>query len=222
MKKLVLFLLMLSVATTTWAEEELFLEGISIFGTKKIAFLKLKGGKTIVKEGDRIAEWTVETIEPRSVLLKDKDGKTITVELHTNIPPLPPSMTTQVPNAAPPAMSGMQSTPVPANQGTTFQRPVVADQDVPPGHRKVRTPFGDFVVPEKPEAGMSPNTAAPVAGMQGMQPNNPAQPAANQATNSGAGQQKIIAPGNIPDDQIPPGSRKVSTPFGEFIVKDSK
>lgn len=118
--------------------EELFLEGVSILGSKKTASVVYNQQAMSLHKGDNIGEWIVDLIEERSIKLRDKDGKVQTLELHSSINDSPEEV---APASAPADLTDIKT-------GTGFQPRVIKDEDVPPGHRKVRTPFGDVLIKE--------------------------------------------------------------------------
>jgi len=118
--------------------EELFLEGVSILGSKKTASVVYNEQTISLHKGDSIGDWRVEYIEERSIKLKDKAGKLHTVELHSSLSNDKASENTEV----------TELSDVKKNKG--FQPRVIKDEDVLEGHRRIRTPFGDVLVKETP------------------------------------------------------------------------
>jgi len=190
-----LVLIMLST-TVVWAEG-MYLEGITILGVKKSAYLAVDEGKVTVNEGDKVGKWRVMRIEERSVFLKTDKNETIELPLHSWLKP--ESEKDTVPKA--------EDTPA---LPETFERVIIPDDQVPDGYRKVRTPFGDVLVKDddanrsESESQAKPTGDAPLTNLS-ITPRESS--IVGKAT-------------NIPDDQVPLGYRKVRTPFGEYILKE--
>ena len=53
---------------------DISLEGVSILGKNKTAYLLVNGGKQGVKIGDTVTEWKVVNIAPRAVMLQNAQG----------------------------------------------------------------------------------------------------------------------------------------------------
>ena len=118
--------------------EELFLEGVSILGSKKTASVVYNEQSISLHKGDNIGEWRVEHIEERSIKLKDKEGKLHTVELHSSLSNDKASEQADI--------SELKD----VKKGGGFQPRVIKDEDVPEGHRRIRTPFGDVLIKDTP------------------------------------------------------------------------
>lgn len=231
MKKLIGILALL-VTATVWAEAGMYLEGITILGAKKSAYLVVDGGKVTVNEGEKVGKWQVVRIEERSVFLKTDKGETTELPLHSWLKPEADKNTAPKAEAAPVGPE-------------TFERVLIPDDQIPPGYRRVRTPFGDVLVKDDGtgdgQAKASDSQAKPAdnpgkAADTPVKPNdspakpsdNPAKPSNSQAeeaplTNLPAAPRDpsaAIKAINVPDDQVPPGYRKVQTPFGEYMLKE--
>jgi hypothetical protein len=142
---------------------EIYLEGISILGAKKKAFVTLDGENLAVSPGEALGDWLVERIEPRSIFLRkpapegQPEGELKELELHNRLaeepaasPPL--AITPPSPFGAP--AEGSQAVPLPPVE--PFQPRRIAPEDVPPGHHVVNTPFGDVLVKDQPEPPVPP------------------------------------------------------------------
>ena len=135
-------LMMLITVNTSWGEEESYLEGISILGAKKIAYLSIMGNKIPILEGETlpfgegeaVETWQVVRIERKSVvLLKMNDGLVEELRLDSRLP---------VPATKEAEVDLLQ--PLPDEIVATS--PTNPKNEVLPGYRTVRTPFGSFTV----------------------------------------------------------------------------
>ena len=115
--------------------DELFLEGVSILGNKKSASVVHNDQSLSLRQGDKVGDWVLERIEQRSIYLKDKAGKLQVLELHSSVS----SGNTNV--------ASDDSKPEKHN---SFKPRVIKDEDVPEGHRKIKTPFGDVLIKDTP------------------------------------------------------------------------
>lgn len=204
---------------TVYAEDmqRMYLEGVSILGKQKNAYVSLNGEQVVLQEGDEIAHWQVDNIQPRSISLVSKTGETRELSIHTQVaipaqaPILPDSDESQMP----------QEAQLPT-ETQTYQRPMIPDEDVPPGHRKIRTPFGDFLVKESEltdEENVPVDNPAPLTGPAAMttQEKNPTDRPKKTIDETG---EKTLP--TISEEDVPAGHRVVHTPFGDFLVKDGQ
>lgn len=183
LKTVVISLLLIVFSSNSWGEEEIYLEGISVLGDQKNAYISMKGGKISVSEGDSIGIWQVARIEERSVFLTTENGEATELPLHSRLP-LPETETEEEPSPKP-----QPETEQSEADETTLE--------IPPGYRKVHTPFGDFLVKEE-QATQITQTKPPAAA-----------------------QKPVQAPEDLPTvETVPPGHRKVKTPFGEFLIEE--
>ncbi|MEM7018496.1 MAG: hypothetical protein AAF512_14285 [Pseudomonadota bacterium] len=111
---------------------DVYLEGISILGSKRSAFVSENGQKFSVAKGDKLGQWIVEKIENRSIILRGKDGKLKELALHTTLASEAPKQ----------GLQGEQTA------DGSFKPRFIKDEEVPEGYRKVATPFGDILVQE--------------------------------------------------------------------------
>ena len=158
------------------AADDMSLEGIVILGAQKSAVVLNNGKQVTVKAGDTLGEWTVDAIEARQVFLRNVKGERKELNLKTNLnaatpspdkpadgmtgmqgmnaaPPVPPANNPFAAAAAANAAAAKGATPAPATgqpAGQGFQLKVIEDKDIPAGHRRVRTPFGDVLVKDQP------------------------------------------------------------------------
>lgn len=159
------------------AAEDMSLEGIVILGQQKSAVVLNNGKQVTVKTGDALGEWTVDAIEARQILLHNDKGARKELKLKTHLssgnptdkpadgmagmqgmpaaPAVPPANNPFAAAAAANAAAAKGATPAPATgqppaAGQGFQPKVIEDKDVPAGHRRVRTPFGDVLVKDPP------------------------------------------------------------------------
>lgn len=139
------------ITLNSWGDEESFLEGISVLGDKKIAYLSIDGNKISIHEreeitlsvGEAVQTWQVVRIEQGSVLLKSDKGLVTELRLDSRLP----SPETE-------ATEYVQQPPIAQETETP---PVNTDNEVPSGSRVVRTPFGDFIVKDDAPAPTSPS-----------------------------------------------------------------
>jgi len=210
-KAITISLLTMLITVNTWGDENSYLEGISILGNKKIAYLSIEGKKIAVSEGEEIVvsedvalgKWWVVRIEQGSILLKTKVGITKELRLDNRLPeveeklvnPLPtPDMeqfsdseTLDTEMTEPPLIDEVETTEPPLIDETR-QPPLTDETETSKkdetDYRVVRTPFGTFTVKNNVPP---PDKLPPIA-----------------------------------EDEIPPGHHLVQTPFGYFIVKDKE
>jgi len=208
MKKLTIYSLMMLALPTVWAEE-LYLEGITTLGAKKNAYLSMKGGKVTVREGESIGSWQVLRIERNRVVLSGQ-GVTTELALHTRFDNTHPSAITESASAYPIEVGDEEArlleeietvsentqplnSSVALNYATTAAS---ADNTIPAGYRKIRTPFGDVLVEEKALTAESSVVSAEPVRIE--QPSLP----------------------KIADEAVPAGQRRVRTPFGDVLIKE--
>lgn len=113
---------------TCWAQE-IYLEGVSVLGDKKVAYMVVDGNKVAVEEGEEVANWKVNRIERRVISLISPEGKETELQLNTNL-----------------KLSEEKTAEPVTNNVNAPMIPEIKDEDVPPGYRKVKTPFGDYVI----------------------------------------------------------------------------
>ena len=165
-------------AETEAYKDESYLEGISVIGKEKIAYLSIKGSKIPVKEGEKLTfsrgsglgTWRVVRIKKSSVVLKAQ-GSDLEEELHLHSRlPLPQQEVPQLtktteasPNDENNALYRLVRTPfgnfvmrdnAPITQTSTPKtdqpsNTTPTDEEAPPGHRVVRTPFGNFIAKDE-------------------------------------------------------------------------
>lgn len=150
-------------ASASMAQEALILEGVGIIGEHRYAFVNYKNHSFRVTPKDMIDNWLIERIEPRTIFVRnvqspkgDEAKKNELLEINMD------SMSTE-PLPEPPKGSGIFQTPTipitrpqPATPPAAKPQPqpafkprVIKDEDIPPGHRRVRTPFGDVLVKDE-------------------------------------------------------------------------
>ena len=191
------FLLTLSV--NAWAEE-LYLQGVSVIGERKTAYIakiteQMEEVRITVVEGDSLGQWLVARITPKFVILESEQGEEKQLHLHSALP-----------------VEENLSQEDTANS-PQFTRPVIPDQDIPPGYKKIQTPFGDFLVRKKEEPSATIVEPTATNSMSGM----------SEPMNGGhfASVEKKLDDGESPSSPSK-GYRKVKTPFGEFILKKTR
>jgi len=178
-------------------ENESYLEGISVIGREKIAYLSIKGSKIPVKEGEKftfsrdsgLGTWQVIRIKKDSVIFKAR-GSDLEEELrlHSRLP---------LPEQEEPHFQ--KTTEIFPNENDRDENNSLAENARDENnslYRLVRTPFGNFVVRDN-----APITQA--SAPKTYKPSN---------TNTTVTQQS--------HEEIPPEHRVVRTPFGNFIAKD--
>jgi len=123
-----------------WAEEdEVYLEGVSILGNQKSAYLSMRGDKVTVREGDAVGAWQVTHIKENAISLITKQGESTELPLHSRLPTI---------SEEEPAEEEPTPEPEEAETESDASQPEEA-AEIPQGHHKVRTPFGEFVVPNE-------------------------------------------------------------------------
>jgi len=143
----------LSFSASCFAEDTLILEGVSIIGSYKTAFLSVNGTKISLNKGDYAGGWRIEEVEPRLIKLRSDKGEAKELALQSRLSEVPPKQAeTPQPNNGdnnanntPPADGEKDK-----NAPQPFQPRQIDDKDVPAGHHKVRTPFGDVIVKDNP------------------------------------------------------------------------
>jgi hypothetical protein len=116
------------------------LTGVMILGTHKTAMIQYNGQSLNVKIDDPLGQWQIKTISAREVILyspKTKKTKVLTLLL--------PAANELAKIQA----NKKITTPKPVSNNEdkkSFKPRVINDKDIPEGHRRVRTPFGDVLV----------------------------------------------------------------------------
>jgi hypothetical protein len=187
------YLLTMVISATAWCQEEIYLEGISVLGAQKNAYISMKGGKVAVSEGDAIGMWRVARIEERSVFLTTEEGNATELPLYSRLPIS--SMSLEEPTTLE-ILSKDSGTP-----------PAKAEETLA-GYHKLHTPFGDFIVEEEEiEKATQQHTTATSESSEAV-PELPEQ---------------AVVLDNLPQieaEEVPEGYRKVQTPFGEFLLEE--
>lgn len=138
--------------------EELRLEGVNILGASKSAYIRVDGLSSRLREGEVVAGWRVHSIGNRAVELRRAEGETRTLLLdHTEFSPAPAVAKESPESSAPPpsdvAVKPRVIAPPPpekTGEGTYHINPrFVKEEEIPAGFKRVRTPFGDFLVEEE-------------------------------------------------------------------------
>lgn len=120
--------------------EESYLEGISVLGTNKIAYLSIQGNKIPMREGDTfplsegdmVETWQVMRIKQGSViLLKMNNGLTTELRLDSRLP-LP--------------VSEAEAEMIESQQPHLDDSKMSVKEKTFSGYRIVRTPFGSFTI----------------------------------------------------------------------------
>jgi hypothetical protein len=209
MTKIMLSLIILSFSLPSRGEESSYLEGISILGQKRIAYLSLPGGKISVTEGDEITinegkakgTWQVVLIKQDSVLFKTHEGSAAELRLDHRLP-LPvanESATTKLNNEL---ATINPEKPIADNElATTNPEELIVDEEPIVDNEEVsideeRPPLTATLIDEN-----EPNT----------QTSSPPEPAATVANTS--------AQQPVEQEELPPDRQLVKTPFGTFMIK---
>lgn len=125
--------------------EEVYLEGISVLGNIKKAYVVMDEGQMSVEKGDELGQWVIDEIQQRAIVLSNARGETQILELYSklNIVPDAEPVEQNATEDNTEALEILQKMP----DGNPFaSQPQIADADIPEGKRKVSTPFGDFLV----------------------------------------------------------------------------
>ncbi len=192
MLKMIIILITLLFSLPSWSEESSYLEGISILGEKRIAYISLSGGKISVTEGDEITvnegkakgTWQVVLIKQDSVLFKTKAGSTAELRLDHRLPLPTPSEPSTANSAKPLAI------PEGENSGGEIP-PVTPPEDI------VQAPEAVIQAEEQDSQESLPTELASTTADTSTQP--PPEP-----------------------EEIPSGHQLVKTPFGTFMINRKK
>ena len=146
-KAITIILAIMLISVNSWSEEDSYLEGISILGNKKVAYLSVAGHKIAVKEGEEIVvsedvavgRWQVVSIGRGSIRLKAKIGITTELRLDSRSP-IQKKSDEESPEENELGEETPEEIPITDNE-TTPQ-----ESEVQPEHKIVRTPFGSFTV----------------------------------------------------------------------------
>ena len=193
------FLLLMFIAPPLWGEEEMYLEGISVLGNHKSAYLSMGTGKATVREGDMIGTWRVTQIKQNSIFLSSNTGKSTELLLHSRLPV--PSEEENENNLSEEEMHPDSNEGLPQEEPSeessiteqdSYAEKSSSTESLPKGYRKVRTPFGEIVVPEQTSSeAINPHLPPSSENMQSI-------------------------------SEVSPDAHKIKTPFGEFVVKETK
>ena len=192
MLKMIIILITLLSSLSSWGEESSYLEGISILGEKRIAYISLSGGKISVTEGDEITinegkakgTWQVVLIKQDSVLFKTKAGSTAELRLDHRLPLPPPSESSTAHSVKPLVTTEEES----------------SDGEIPPV-----TPSEAIV--QAPEAVIQTEE----------QDSQESLPTELVSTTVDTSTQPPTEP-----EEIPPGHQLVKTPFGTFMINSKE
>jgi len=160
MLKMMISLIILWFSLPSWSEESSYLEGISILGEKRIAYISLPGGKISVTEGEEITinegkakgTWQVVLIKQDSVLFRTQAGSSAELRLDHRLP-LPTPNESPTANPEKPLVAQEVTSTDKANPSITS--PEVVGQD-----KKPDTPAPS--ASEPPAAATAANTQPPI------------------------------------------------------------
>lgn len=230
------------LSTQVGAEEEMYLEGISVVGKEKSAYLSLTGEKFQVHEGETVGDWKVAKIEQHSIFFTTEQGKTTELRLYNRLPLSKKSATGEgatepgvIENSPDVKIDEDETAATTNDQTSSIEReqvektkttsPSESTETVPPGYRKVHTPFGDFVV----KAGEADKINATTSSAED-KTISPSLPNSETIPHSASAKapSTTTSPANSSEDTtedtteepIPPGYRRMQTPFGSFLVED--
>jgi|GEM_PF-6679142 len=171
----------------------IYLEGTSLVGKKKTAYLELYGEKIRVNEGDYIKQWQVKQIDKRIIVLVNPTGEDMIVNLRIRTA-LPEKDLQQSE-----INDKKISPPLPTdtlNGIKEAQFPIPEAEHNTTNFKEIKTPFGNFLVQQ------------PIVEEQSQQSIEP---------------QTTIKPVTVNEDKtIPDGYIKVNTPFGDFLMREKK
>lgn len=125
------------------AQEKLALTGVMILGNYKLAMVDYNGQSLNLKLRDPLGEWEVKRIDARTVTLfstKTKKEKILHLLQPSDDDGKAAKKSAKAKPAAPKASNDDKK------DNKAFKPRVIEDQDIPEGHRRVRTPFGDVLV----------------------------------------------------------------------------
>lgn len=128
---------------------ELRLEGVNILGASRSAYIAIDGESARFRQGDTMNGWRLDKVSPRSVTLRTPEGEEMVLTLNgEGSSEKRAGDTPVVSEAKPPVKKEKRPSPY-GPPGSNYNPQVIDDRDVPPGYRKVKTPFGDRLVEKK-------------------------------------------------------------------------
>lgn len=220
-----LFCCVLMVNPVVVMADDIYLEGISSVGKQRIAYLFVNKAKIALKEGENFTRWKVTRIGQRSIFLSDIKGKETELVLHNRLPPelldgVLPVAAMSAENATPANSSTTPSQSDSQSESKSDKNPTV--EELPPGYRKVQTPFGEVVVKDDKSTLVVPPTPREVT----TEPTPPAEKAPVEQTPpiSPQDSKPVTADDAAQKDEkeveVRPGYHKVRTPFGDIWIED--
>jgi len=201
--------------------DDIYLEGISSIGKQRVAYLFVNKTKFSLQEGENFTRWKVTRIGQRSIFLADIKGKETELVLHNRLSP--ESLDGMIPVAAMSAESAAPANSPKTPSQSDSQPESKSDknppvEDVPPGYRKVQTPFGEVVVKDdKPSVAVPPTPREETA--------DPAPPVEKAPVAIPPQDSKPVAADDeakkdAQEVEVRPGYHKVRTPFGDIWIED--
>jgi hypothetical protein len=212
-KIMISLIILLGFAFPSWSEESSYLEGISILGEKRIAYISIPGGKIAVTEGDEITisegtargTWQVVLIKADSVLFKTHEGFSAELRLDHRLP-LPVANESVATKLKVDNELATNSDQLIANNELAATNPeeLITDEELIIDNEEIS--IDEELPPLTPSATLinEPNTQTP----------SPPQPAATVANTSH--QQPIE------QEPLPLDHQLVKTPFGTFTIKSKE
>ena len=235
MMKIMISLIILGFSISSWGEDSNYLEGISILGEKRIAYLALPGGKISVTEGDEITinegkakgTWQVVLIKQDSVLFKTHQGSTaeLRLEHRSPLPAASESATTKLSNDELAAINSEKS--IAANELATTTNPEELIIDIAADNELATIANPEELIIDNEEMNINEEEVnideeiPPVTLREPLidenEPNTqalslPSEPAATVANTSPEQQP-------VKQEELPPDRQVVTTPFGSFTIK---
>ncbi len=220
MIKIMISLLAILLTFTVWGEETSYeetsyegnnyLEGISVLGKKKIAYISLEGGQITVNEGDEITlgkghvkgTWQVVRIKQDSVLFKAKNGSTVELRLDSRLP-LPPQVNLEpADQEKTPDLEPLEEAQTDLELEEVQMDDEIDPADLDPTHsdyQTMPTPFGELPVKDDEPITQADSPIEPMPITDNQTPT----PTEEEA-------------------EVPPGHRVIKTPFGNFVVEGKK
>ncbi|WP_459862939.1 hypothetical protein [Endothiovibrio diazotrophicus] len=135
---------------------DLRLDAITQLGGKKSAYVTTGGSQLVVGEGGQVGGMVVRSIEGRTLVLVSGDGTEYRLELHAHLS-LPSDAAARAAEPRAEEEGGAERPKVIAppppekvSEGVYRIDPhFIPDDQIPPGYRRQRTPFGDMLIEEK-------------------------------------------------------------------------
>jgi hypothetical protein len=198
--------------------DDIYLEGISSVGKQRIAYIFVNKTKFSLKEGENLTHWKVMRIGKRSIVLADIKGNETELVLHNRLPPEP--LDGVMPVAAmsaenPAATQSKSDTKSESKSESKAEKSheTQPSEEVPPGYRKVQTPFGEVIVKDDKLGESAPATVGEKAEVNSSQTAELDAKSITSTSPSSEDESKK-------EPEVRPGYHKVRTPFGDIWIED--